>query len=163
MDSRKHIDLLVFLVKQLLQLSDLSFQLSHTLLKRLCVAPGECATTELVAGFALEANIGALCATWANAVAAYLLGTASVAGLCYAGLTARPDFDYFHRQYSRHVGGDFVLRRCRLVVRVAGPTRGLLTERVTSRQHPGRRVWTNKTFEFDVIMTLLDVQWYAGA
>lgn len=116
MQPRKHIDLLILLVEQLLQLADLSFQLSYALLERLGVASGKCATAELVAGLAFESNIGALGATWANAIAAYLLRAAPVAGLCNAGLAARPDFDHFHGKYSRHFGGRFALGRCRLVV-----------------------------------------------
>jgi hypothetical protein len=105
MDPRKHIDLLIFLVEQLFQLADLSFQQSHALFERLRVASRKSSATELVAGLALKADIGALCAARANAVAAYLLRAASVAGLCNAGLAARADLDNFHRQYSRHIGG----------------------------------------------------------
>ena len=88
MNSRKHIDLLVLLIEQLLQLADLCLQESYALLERLGVTSGKCATAELVAGLALKTNVGALCATWANAIAAYLLRTASIAGLCDAGLAA---------------------------------------------------------------------------
>jgi hypothetical protein len=96
MNSREHIDLLVLLIKQLFQLADLCLQESYALFERLCVTSGKRATAELIAGLALEANVGALCATRANAIAAYLLRTASIACLCDAGLAARPDFDNFH-------------------------------------------------------------------
>lgn len=105
MDSGKHIDLLVFLVEQLLQLADLSFKQPHALFERLCITSWERPSTELVASLAFKANVGALCAAWANAIAAYLLRAASVAGLCDAGLAARADLDNFHRQYTRHVDG----------------------------------------------------------
>ena len=77
MQPRKHIDLLILLVEQLLQLADLSFQLSYALLERLGVASGKCATAELVAGLAFESDVGALRAAWSYTVAADLLASAS--------------------------------------------------------------------------------------
>ncbi len=162
MDTRKHIDLLILLVKKLLQLTDLPFQQSHSLLERLCVASGKCSAAELVASLAFEANVGALRATWADAVTSYLLGATSVACLCDTSLAAGPDFDHFHRQNSRHVGGGLVMRRCQLVVlargAVRGPTRGSLEERDTSRQHPDSRKMVNKTIEFVVVDSVVQAE-----
>ena len=84
--SREHVDLLILLVEQLLELAHLALQQSHALFQRLGVSARESAAAELVAGLALEANVGALRAAGADAVAPDLLGATSVAGLGDAGL-----------------------------------------------------------------------------
>lgn len=86
MDAREHVDLLVLLVEQFLELAYFGLEDSHALLEGLGVAPGEGATAELVTGLALEADVCALCAAWTDAVAAYLLGAAAVACLGDAAL-----------------------------------------------------------------------------
>lgn len=114
MYPREHVNLFVLLVEQLFELACLGLEDPHALLQGLGVAPGEGATAELVAGLALKADIGALCAAGADSVAAYLLGSTSVAGLGDAGLAVGPDFDHFHGQNAGH-GGGCVLRvdKCR--------------------------------------------------
>lgn len=112
MNAGEHVDLLIFLVEQLLELAHFGLQHAHTLLERLGVTPGEGATAELVAGLALESNVGALRAARADAVATYFLGATSVAGLSNAGLAVGADFDHFHRQNSRHDCGSCAMRIC---------------------------------------------------
>lgn len=102
MDARQHVDLLIFLVEQLLELAYFGLEHAHALLERLGVSSREGAAAELVAGLALESNIGALRAAWADAVAAYFLGATSVACLSNAGLAVGADLDHFHGQNSRH-------------------------------------------------------------
>jgi hypothetical protein len=94
--AREHVNLLIFLVEQVLQLAHFRFQQSHSLLQRFGVSSREGAATELVAGLAFESDVCALRAAWADAIAAYLLRATSVACLGDASLTACPDFDHFH-------------------------------------------------------------------
>ena len=102
---RQHVNLLVFFVEQILQLANLGLERPHALLKRLCVTTWEGATAELVACLALEADVDALSAAGADAVAANFLGATSVAGLGNARLGGGPDLDNFHGKNSRHGGG----------------------------------------------------------
>jgi len=129
MNAREHINLLIFLVEQLLQLAHLCLQESYALLQRLGISSWEGATAQLVAGLAFESDVGALRATGADSVAAYFLGATSVAGLGDAGLATLPDFDYLHRQYSRHDGGSTsIAASVGCSFSLAAP-RGLLTGR----------------------------------
>lgn len=102
MDSRQHIDLLVLLIQQVLQILHLGFQRSHSLLERLRISSGKGATTEFVTGLALETDIGALGATWSNAVAANLLTSAAITGLRNTALRTIADLDHFHGENARH-------------------------------------------------------------
>lgn len=102
MDARKHVNLLVFLVEQLLEFAYFGLEHAHALLERLGVSSGKGATAELVAGLALESNVGALRAARADAVAAYFLGAASVTCLSNAGLAVGADLDDLHGQNSGH-------------------------------------------------------------
>lgn len=101
----QHVDLLILLVQQILQLPNLRLQGADALLERLGVASWKGTTAELVAGAAFKANIGALRAARANAIAANLLAAASVAGLGDTALGARAHLDDLHRQNSWHFGG----------------------------------------------------------
>jgi hypothetical protein len=113
-DTGKHIDFFIFLVEQFFQLTYFTLEYSDPLLKRLGIAPRKGAAAELVACFALEADICALGATWADAIAAYFLGAAPVAGLGNAGLAIGAHLDHLHRQDAGHVGS--LLRRLFLFV-----------------------------------------------
>jgi len=171
-DPREHINLLVLLTEQLLQLANLPFQQTHSLLERLGVTPGKRSATELIAGLAFETDIGALCATRADAVAADLLGATSIACLCDAGLATGPNLDHFHRQYSRHdggwrqsVGGAFCLRRWRLAVlsRWCGAHKGI-TGKAGHKLSASRFFGAaNKTSEFVVVDFVVQTQrWRRG-
>jgi hypothetical protein len=103
--AREHVNLLVLLVEQLLELAHLGLQKPHALLQRLGVASREGAPAELVARLALESDIGALRTARADAVAAYLLGATAVACLGNAGLAVGADLDHLHGQDSGHGGG----------------------------------------------------------
>lgn len=56
----EHIDLLILLVEQVLELAHLQLELAHALFQGLGVATRECAAAQLVAGSALKADVGAL-------------------------------------------------------------------------------------------------------
>ena len=107
----QHVNLLVLFVKQVLQLSVLPLEHSHSLLQRLGVPARKGPPAQLVAGAALEADGGALRAGRAGAVAADLLAATAIAGLGDAALGAGPDLDDFHWEYPRH-GGRVCLDCC---------------------------------------------------
>jgi len=102
---REHVDLLVLLVQQVLQLPHLALEDADALLERLGVAAREGAPAELVARLALEADVRTLRAAGADAVASDLLAPAAIAGLCYPDLGGRADLDDLHREDARHGGG----------------------------------------------------------
>ena len=104
MNAREHIYLFILFVQQILEISNFGLQGAHSFLQRLGVSTGEGTATELVAGFAFEADIGALCTTGTDAVATDLLASATITGLGDTTLRAVPDLDHFHRENSRHVG-----------------------------------------------------------
>lgn len=81
MQFGEHVDFLVLFVQQVLEITHLGFQDAHALFQTLGVASGKCAATELIAGAALEANVGTLGAAGANTVASYFFASASVTGL----------------------------------------------------------------------------------
>jgi len=103
-DARQHVDLLVLLVQQVLQVAHLSLEHAYALLKRLCISTGKSSSAELVAGLAFEAHVEALGTAWADAVAAYLLGATAVACLGNARLVIGANLDHLHGKYTRHVG-----------------------------------------------------------
>ncbi len=105
MHPGEHVDFLVFLVEQLLQLAHLRLQRAHSLFQGLGVSSGKGATAKLIARLTLKAHVGALCAAGANAVTADLLGAAAIACLSDAGLAIRADLDHLHGQDSRHCCG----------------------------------------------------------
>lgn len=105
MYPRKHIDLLILLVQQVLQISDFRLQGSHSFLQRFGIATREGPAAQLVARSALETNIGALCAAGSNAIASDLFTSTSVTGLGDPALCAgAADFDHFHGQDTWHFG-----------------------------------------------------------
>jgi hypothetical protein len=57
-------------------------------------------STKFIAGLALEPDVGALCAAWANSVATNLFASTSVTGLSDTALCAVADLDHFHRKAS---------------------------------------------------------------
>jgi hypothetical protein len=104
-DAGKHVNLLILLVEQFLQLAYFSLQEPYSLLQRFGVPSGKGTTAELIAGLTLEADVGALGAARTDAIAAYLLGATAVACLGNAGLAIGADFNHFHGQDSGHDGG----------------------------------------------------------
>jgi hypothetical protein len=69
--AREHVDLFVLLVQQVLQFPDFGLQAPHAVFQRLGVAAWKGPAAQLVAGLALKANVGALCATRPDAVASW--------------------------------------------------------------------------------------------
>lgn len=57
---RQHVDLLVLVVQEVLEITDFGLKRPYTLLQRLCVAPGEGSPTQLIARPTLEPDIGTL-------------------------------------------------------------------------------------------------------
>lgn len=103
MYPREHVDLLIFLVQQVLQVSDFGLQSSHTLLQRLGIATREGSAAQFVARFTLETDIGALCAARANTITSDLFASTSITGLSNPALcTGATDLDHFHGQDTRH-------------------------------------------------------------
>ncbi len=92
----QHVQLLILLIQQILQFANFSFEGTHSFFKRLGISARERSSTQLVAGLALEADIGALGATRPNAIASYLLTSAAVAGLGNATLGSGSHLDHFH-------------------------------------------------------------------
>lgn len=119
MDSREHIDLFVLLIQQVLEIPDFRLQRAYSFLQGFGVAARESATTQFIARFALEANVGALSATWSDAVTTDLLASASITGLGNTTLGAVADLDHFHRKNSRHFGG-MLWRICLRMVSTIG-------------------------------------------
>jgi hypothetical protein len=103
-NPRQNIDLLVLLIQKILQLLHLCLQRPDTVLERLCISTREGSTTQLIAGLALESHARALRTAWADAIAADLLTSATIAGLGNTTLGAVSDFDHLHGEYSRHDG-----------------------------------------------------------
>ncbi len=101
----EHVNLFVLFVEQVLELADLALELADALLERLGVAARKGAAAELVAGAALEADVCALRACRAGAVAANLFAAAPVAGLSDAALGAGADLDDLHGEYAGHLDG----------------------------------------------------------
>lgn len=93
----EHVDLLVLLIEEVLEISHLGLQRAHPILERLCVSSGEGATAEFVAGLALETDVGTLGAARSNAVATDLLASTAIAGLGDTALGAVAHLDDFHR------------------------------------------------------------------
>lgn len=119
----QHVDLLILLIQQVLQIFDFGLQGSHSFLQRLGITARERPTAQLVARLALEPNVGTLCAAGTNAIASDLFASASVAGLGNPTLcTGAADLDDFHRQDTRHFG------LCR---RAHRPPRSLMVSYVT--------------------------------
>lgn len=104
MNSREHIDLLIFLVKQLFQFANFSFQTPHTILQRLCVTSWKGSSTQLVTRFTFKSDIGTLRTGRADSIAAYLFASATITGLCYTALVGRTHPYHLHRKYARHIG-----------------------------------------------------------
>jgi hypothetical protein len=69
--SGQHIDLFILLIQQVLQFPDFGFQPSNAIFQRLCVASREGSSAQLVTRLTLEANVGALGATWSDAIASW--------------------------------------------------------------------------------------------
>ena len=101
----EHINLLILLVQQVLQLPHFSLQRAHSLLQGFRISTRKCSSAELIARLALEADVGTLRAAGADPIAAYLLAAAPITGLGNSALRIRPNLDHFHRQDSRHLGG----------------------------------------------------------
>ena len=97
MNAREHVNLLILLVQQILQLSYFSFQTSNAIFQGLCVPSWKCSATQLVAGFAFEADIGTLGTAWSNAVTPDLLAPTPIAGLCNPTLGTAPHSNHLHR------------------------------------------------------------------
>lgn len=104
MYTREHINLLILFIQQVLEIPNFRLQGAHSFLQRLGISTRESTATELVASFAFEADIGALCTTGTDAVATDFLASATITGLGDTTLRAVPDLDHFHRENSRHVG-----------------------------------------------------------
>lgn len=102
--SGEHVNFLVLFVEQVLEFADLALELADAFLERLGVAARKGAAAEFVAGAALEADVGALRACRAGAVAANLFAAAPVAGLGDAALRAGADFDDLHGKNAGHLG-----------------------------------------------------------
>lgn len=101
----QHIDLLILLIQQIFQFPDLQLQLAHALLQGLGISPRKGAPAQLVAGAALEADIGTLGTTRSDTIATDLLAAAAVAGLGDSALGTGAHFDNLHRQDARHLNG----------------------------------------------------------
>jgi len=102
MHLRQHVDFLIFLVQQILELSNFGFQGTDSLLQRLSVSTRECPSAEFIACLALKAYVGALRAARSDSIASYLLAATAITSLGNPALRIRPNLDNFHRQYSRH-------------------------------------------------------------
>jgi hypothetical protein len=98
----QHVDLLVLLIQQILQFPHFGLQRTYSLLQRFGISTRERSSTELVAGLALEADVGTLRAAGSYAIAAYLLAATAITGLGNPALRTRPNLDHFHRKYARH-------------------------------------------------------------
>lgn len=102
--AREHVNLLILLVQQVLQISDFSFQSSHAFLQRFGIATRKGPAAQLVTRSTLKTNIGALCAARANAVTSDLFASTSITSLGNPALsTGATDLDHFHGQDTRHV------------------------------------------------------------
>lgn len=104
LNPREHINLLIFLVQEILQLPNFALECSHSLLKRLGVTPGESSPAELVACLAFEANVGALRTARPDTVTPDFFAPASITCLRYSALRARSNPNNFHGEYARHIG-----------------------------------------------------------
>ncbi len=91
------VNLLVLHVQQNLQVLHLRFQQADALFQGFSISSGKRSPAELVAGFALKPDIGALRTAGADAVTADLLASASITRLSDPALRAGPELDYFHR------------------------------------------------------------------
>lgn len=96
MNLGQHIDLFVFLVQEIFQVTDLCLQCSNSLFEAFRITSGKGPPAELIAGAAFEANIGTLRTGWPDAIASYLLASAAVAGLGDAALRTAAHLNYFH-------------------------------------------------------------------
>jgi len=102
---REHVDLLILLIQQFLQIFDLRLQRSYSFLQRLGITTRESTAAQLITRFALETNVGALGAAGSDAVATNLLTSAPITGLGDPALTAgATDLDHFHGQDTGHFG-----------------------------------------------------------
>lgn len=91
------INLLVLHVQQDLHVLHLRFEQADALFQGFGVSSGKRSPAQLVAGFALKPDIGALRAAGADAVTADLLASASITRLSDPALRAGPELNYFHR------------------------------------------------------------------
>jgi hypothetical protein len=104
-NAREHVDFLILFVQQILEISDLCLEGSHTFLQRFGISTWERAAAQFVACFALETNVGALGTAWSNAIAANLLASATITGLGDPALSAgATNLDHFHGQDTGHFG-----------------------------------------------------------
>lgn len=101
----KDVNLLVLFIHKILELPDLGLELANALLERLGVAARKGSTTELIAGAAFEADVGALRAGRSDTIAANFLAPASITSLGNAALCTVAHLDDLHGQDSRHDGG----------------------------------------------------------
>lgn len=116
MYPREHVNLLILLVQQILQVFDLCLQGSHSFLQRLGITTGESTAAQLITRFALETNVGALGTAWSDAIATNLFASATITGLGDPALSAgATDLDHFHGQDTGHFGktGGHIGRRDR--------------------------------------------------
>lgn len=100
----QHIDLLILLIQQVLQVPHFGLERPHSFLQRLGVSSGECSAAEFVAGLAFEADVGALRTARSDSVAADLFASASVTGLGNAALGPAAHLDHFHGENAGHFG-----------------------------------------------------------
>lgn len=116
MYPREHVNLLILLIQQILQVFDLCLQGPHSFLQRLGITTGESTAAQLITRFALETNVGALGTAWSDAIAANLFASATITGLGDPALSAgATDLDHFHGQDTGHFGkaGGHIGRRDR--------------------------------------------------
>lgn len=111
----EHVDLFVLLIQQIFQVANLSLQDPDPLLQTFGVSSGECTPAQLVAGLALEPDVGTLRAAWSYPIASDLLAPTSITGLGDSALRAGSHLDDLHRQNARHIG-DRLIRRTRWIV-----------------------------------------------
>ena len=119
----EHVNLLVLFIQQVFQFPHFSLQCPHPILQRLGVSAWKGPPTQLIAGLALESDIGTLGTTWSDTVATNLLAPtpgcpceflcryrvlgcnvdSPIASLRDTSLRTRPDFYDLHWEYAGHL------------------------------------------------------------